>query len=140
VSKAISYGADPLLVGFWALICSPAGFVLFKAPAEGALVRRVWWIAFPLLPVIFASRFRATFTSREFVYRRWGPTIRVSYDDIRSIDVTNRTAIAKDAVGAFIVTKSGSRLPFWPKLFPRQAIDRFFALAPDSILQAYDID
>jgi hypothetical protein len=133
MDKAASYGADPVLVGFWALICSPVGFFLFKAPTDDQFMRLALLIAFPLLPVIFASRFRATFTPTEFVYRRWGPTIRVRYDDITSIEVTNRTPIAGDAVGAFVLTEDGARLPFWPKLFPRRAIDQFFALAPRSV-------
>lgn len=133
MKKETSYGPDPLLVGFWAFICSPIGFVLFKAPSDEIFARLGWLIAFPMLPVIFASRFRATFTSSEFVYRRWGPTIRVSYDQIDSIEVINRTPLAKDAVGAFIITKGGDRLPFWPKLFPRRTIGEFFALAPSSV-------
>jgi hypothetical protein len=81
-----------------------------------------------MLPVLFASRFRATFTPTDFVYRRWGPTIRVPYSDIDSIDVTNVTPISEQPVGAFIVTKGGSRLPFWPKLFPRSVVERLFSL------------
>ena len=37
--------------------------------------------------------------------------------------------LPKKAVGAFLVTKHGERLPFWPKLFPHDAVNRFFALA-----------
>jgi hypothetical protein len=127
------YGPDPVLVSFWALICSPpallTAYLLFKAPTNGNLVQFVWTLAFPLLPVGFASRFRATFAPTEFVYRRWGRTIRVPYSDIDRIEVTNVTPISKEAVGALIVTKRGRQLPFWPKLFPRDAVRRFFALA-----------
>jgi hypothetical protein len=86
-------------------------------------------LVFPLLPVLFASRFRVTFSPNEFVYRRWGPTIRVPYSDISSVEATNVTPVSKQAIGAFIVTRDGARLPFWPKLFPKEAVERFFALA-----------
>jgi hypothetical protein len=76
----------------------------------------------------FAGRFRATFTSTEFIYRRSGPTVRVRYSEIDRIEVTNATPVTKQAVGAFVVTRRGQRLPFWPKLFPREAVTRFFAL------------
>lgn len=128
-----SYGPDAALVAFWALICSPpalvTGYLLLEVPNHDNLVQFVWTLAFPLLPVLFANRFRATFTPTEFVYRRWGPTIRITYADIDRIEVTNVTPITKQPVGAFIVTKRGSRLPFWPKLFARDAVKRFFALA-----------
>jgi hypothetical protein len=128
-----SYGADPLLVAFWALICSPpalvTAYLLFKAPTHGNLLQFAWTLAFPLLPIAFASRFRATFAPTEFVYRRWGPTIRVPYSDIDEIEVTNVTPVTKQPIGAFLVTKRGQRLPFWPKLFPKEAVNRFFALA-----------
>jgi len=141
MSGTNSYGPDPMLVAFWALICSPPTFVfaylLFKAPSYGSLIQFAWMLVFPLLPVLFASRFRATFAPTEFVYRRWGPTIRVPYADIERIEVTNVTPFTKEedrplpkkAVGAFLVTKHGERLPFWPKLFPHDAVNRFFALA-----------
>lgn len=86
-------------------------------------------LLFPLAPILFASRFQASFASTEFVYRRWGPTVRVLYSEIVRIEVTNVTPMSKDAIGAFIITKDGERLAFWPKLFPREAVKRFFALA-----------
>lgn len=82
----------------------------------------------PLIPIVFASRFRVIFAPTEFVYRRWGPTIRVPYSEIDRIEVTNVTPLAEEPIGAFIVTKRGQRLPFWPKLFPREAVSRFFGL------------
>ena len=128
-----SYGPDPFLVGFWAIICSMPTMLtadlFFRAPTNVNLVQFLWTLVFPLLPIAFASRFRATFAPDEFVYRRWGPTIRVRYADIDRIEVTNLTPLARQAVGAFLVTKRGERLPFWPKLFPREAVKRFFALA-----------
>jgi hypothetical protein len=128
-----SYGPDPLLVGFWALICSPPTFVatylLLKTPTIAGVWQFVWTLCFPLLPIAFASRFRATFAPTEFIYRRWGPTIRVPYSSIETVEATNVTPIGKQAIGAFIVTKNGCRLPFWPKLFPKEAVERFFALA-----------
>jgi hypothetical protein len=133
VTKTDSYGADPLLIAFWALICSPPAFVaaylLAKDPTNENLVQFACAVAFPLLPIVFASRFRATFAPTEFVYRRWGPTVRVFYSDIERIEIANVTPLTKDAIGAFLVTKGGDRLPFWPKLFPRAAVNRFFALA-----------
>jgi hypothetical protein len=132
MKEAASYGPDPLLVGFWALIVSPpawiGGYLLLKAPTYHAFVGFLWSLALPLLPVVFASRFRVTFAPGEFVYRRWGPTIRVPYSAIDRIEVANTTPISKDAIGAFIVMQNGTRLPFWPKLFPREAVKRFFAL------------
>jgi hypothetical protein len=128
----ISFGPDPLLVGLWTLLCSPpalvTGYLFVKAPTQAAAIPFAWTLVFPLLPVLFAYRFRATFTPTEFIYRRWGQTIRVPLADVDRIEVTNATPIGKQAVGAFIVTKQGSRLPFWPKLFPREAVNRFFSL------------
>lgn len=133
MADKISYRADPLLVGFWALVCSPpaliTGYLFLKSPTTDAAVQLCSMLVFPVLPVLFASRFRATFSRTEFVYRRWGPTVRVPYSNIASIETTNVTPISKQAVGAFIVTKNGGRLPFWPKLFPKEAVQRFFALA-----------
>lgn len=132
--RTASYGADPLLVGVWALLCSPpafiAAYVLFKVPSNENLLQFVWTLSLPLLPVGFASRFRVTFAPNEFLYRRWGRTIRLPYSDIERIEVTNVTPIAKQAIGAFLVTTRGDRLPFWPKLFPREAVNQFFNLAP----------
>lgn len=131
--KAVSYGPDPLLVGLWALLCSPpaliTGDLFLKAPTQAAATQFAWMLIFPLVPVLFAYRFRATFAPTEFIYRRWGPTIRVPLFDIDRIEVTNATPITGQAIGAFIVTKQGNRLPFWPKLFPRAAVSRFFSLA-----------
>jgi hypothetical protein len=128
-----SYGPDKVLVGFWTLLCSPPaliwGYLFFNSPTAATGHPFLLMLAFALLPMLFASRFRATFTPTEFVYRRWGPTIRVAYKDIDCIEVTNVTPVSKQAVGAFIVTKGGSRLPFWPKLFPREAVKQFFGLA-----------
>jgi hypothetical protein len=132
--KEASYGPDPLLVGVWALIVSPpawiGGYFLLKAPTDHAFVGFVWSLVLPLMPLVFTSRFRATFTPTEFVYRRWGPTVSVPYSEIDRIEVANLTPIARQPIGAFIVTKRGQRLPFWPKLFPREAVRRFFALSP----------
>jgi hypothetical protein len=127
-----SYGPDKVLVAFWALIASPPaliwGFLLLKSPSSGTLFPFFLGLTLALAPVVFASRFRVTFAPTEFVYRRWGPTVRVPYSEIDRIEVANVTPIAKQPVGAFIVTKRGSRMPFWPKLFPREAVERFFAL------------
>ena len=61
-------------------------------------------------------------------YRRWGPTVRIPYSQIDRIEVTNATPLGKQPIGAFVVTRRGERFPFWPKLFPREAVKRFFAL------------
>lgn len=132
VVNARSYGPDKLLVGSWAMLLSPLTFLylalLLKHPDRAAAVP--FWIALaPLIPVIFASRFRATFTATSFEYQRWGPTIRVRYSDIARIEVSNKTPMSNQAIGAFIITKNGKRFPFWPKLFPREAVNRFFAMA-----------
>jgi hypothetical protein len=129
-----SYGPNKLLVGFWTLLCSPPavvfGYLLLRSPTADMAKQFILTLAFPLVPVLFASRFRATFAPTQFVYRRWGSTIRVPYAQIERIEVTNATPISGAAAGAFVVTKSGNKLPFWPKLFPREAVKRFFALAP----------
>ena len=131
--EANSYGPDPILVGVWALLASPpawmGSYFILTAPTYHAFVGFVWSVALPLLPVVFASRFRVTFAQNELVYRRWAPTIRVLYSAIDRIEVSNATPITGDAIGAFIITKDGGRFPFWPKLFPRKAVQRFFALA-----------
>jgi hypothetical protein len=128
----ISYGPDRLLVAFWAILCSPpaliTGYLFLKSPTTKTAVQFCCMLIFPLAPMVFASRFRVTFSPTEFVYRRWGPTVRVPYSDIASVEATNVTPISKQPVGAFIVTRDGRRLPFWPKLFPKKAIERFFAL------------
>jgi hypothetical protein len=133
MKQSASYGPDKLLVGFWALLCSPPALIfacLFvKSPTLDMAQQLLFTLTFPLLPILFASRFRATFTPTEFVYRRWAPTIRVPYANIDRIEVTNQTPISGQAVGAFVVTKDGARLPFWPKLFPQEAVNRFFVLA-----------
>jgi hypothetical protein len=129
-----SYGPDPLLVGFWTFLCSPPaliwGYGLLHHPTRDGLTGFIISLGFAVLPLLFALRFRVTFTPTEFVYRRWAPTVRVPYSEISAIEVTNVTPITKAAVGAFVVTKRGSRYPFWPKLFPRAAVDRFFDLSP----------
>jgi hypothetical protein len=114
------------------LVSTPAiavviGFV--RHPSAHAISLFGWMLVLPLIPLAFAMRFRVSFTRTDFVYRRWGPTARVPYDQIASIEVTNQTPITKQPIGAFIVTQAGARIPFWPKLFPRAAVERFFALA-----------
>jgi hypothetical protein len=117
-----SYGPDKALVASWALIASPPalvwGYMLFRSPASGRLFPFLLTLILAFAPIVFASRFRATFAPSEFVYRRWGRTVRVPYSDIDRIEVTNVTPIENQPIGAFIVTKHGTRLPFWPKLFP----------------------
>ena len=137
MTKSESYGPDKVLVAVWALLVSPpaiiGGHVFLRSPSSETLLLFLLALAFLLAPVVFASRFRATFAPTEFIYRRWGRTIRVPYAEIERIEVANLTPLlprpAKQRIGAFIVTKCGSRLPFWPKLFPRDAVERFFALA-----------
>ena len=132
MKHSASYGPDKLLVAFWALLCSPPallfGFLLAKSPNADMAAPFEFALVLPVITVIFASRFRATFAATEFVYRRWGPTIRVSYSQIASVEVANVTPITKQPIGAFVVTSGGERLPLWPKLFPREAVNRFFAL------------
>lgn len=122
-----------MLVAFWALLGSPPaliwGYVFLRSPSLTTALPFLLTLSLPLAPVVFASRFRATFAPTEFVYRRWGPTIRVPYSEIDRIEVVNVTPVAKQPIGAFVVTKSGQQLPFWPKLFAREAVKRFFALA-----------
>ena len=129
-----SYGADKVLVGVWmALAGAPLPFFISVAVKRGGLegltTPLVISLALPLAVLVFTSRFRVTFAPDHLVYRRWGPTLQVAYQEIASIEVTNTTQISGDAIGAVIVTRGGDRLPFWPKLFPRPAVTRFFRLA-----------
>jgi hypothetical protein len=129
-----SYGPDPALVGLWlALAGVPlplSAWLIFRDGFRPDLLQMLFVGALaPILVAVFTLRFRVTFTADSFVYRRWGPTIAVLYADISRIEVTNATRIEQQAIGAFVVTKQGKRLPFWPKLFPRAAVTRFFKLA-----------
>ena len=132
-SQNHSYGADKVLVGVWmALAGAPLplfiSVALKRGGLEGLATPLVISLALPLAVLVFTSRFRITFAPDHLVYRRWGPTLKVAYRDIASIEVTNTTQISGDAIGAVIVTQDGDRLPFWPKLFPRPAVTRFFQL------------
>ena len=133
MTQSVSYGPDKILVAFWVLISSPPaliwGCLLLRSPSSETALPLLLALLLPLAAIIFASRFRATFAPTEFIYRRWGPTVRVAYSEIDRIEVANISPVAKQPIGAFVVTKRGQRLPFWPKLFPREAVDRFFALA-----------
>ena len=128
-----SYGPDKAVVAFWALLCCPpalvCGYLFATAPTLEMGSQLLLTLVFPVAPILFASRFRATFASSEFIYRRWGPTVRVPYSQIERIDVTNVTPVGKQPIGAFIITTGGEKLPFWPKLFSREAVNRFLALA-----------
>lgn len=140
MSETRSYRPDPILVGVWALLASPpalaCAYLVFKSPSHENLTLFAWTLVFPLLPILFASRFRATFTPSEFVYRRWGRTIRVPYSQIDRIEAAGVSPFArepdapspKQVIGAYVVTKGGERHPFCPKLFPRDAVERFFSL------------
>lgn len=133
-----SFGPDKSLVALWTVLVSiPLPLLVWAAVKQGYLgglaVPLALCMVLPGMVLAFALRFRVTFTPHHFVYRRWGSTHKVAYRDIRSIEVTNVTPLSKDAIGAFIVTREGSRLPFWPKLFPRAAVDRFFQLAPAEV-------
>lgn len=130
-----SYGPDKALVALWVLLYGlpviPSTYLLLRSPTWDAGELLSVALTFPLTQFLFMIRFRATFTSGSFVYRRWGPTITVAYREIDHIEVTNVTPISKQAVGAFIITRSGDRLPFWPKLFPQDAVNQFFDLSRD---------
>ena len=130
---AVSFGPDPLLVGVWMVLVGlplPIGVLnLIKfGPSPDLLGMLAVCVILPLVVLIFATRFRVSFSETEFTYRRWGATFVIGNADIDHIEVTNRTPGSKDAIGAFVVTKSGKRYAFWPKLFPRAAISRFMAL------------
>ncbi len=128
------YRADVALVSFWLVLCG------IPIPISiAAWIARGWYVAGPLISVglllpmlvlIFVSRFKVSFTDREFVYQHWGPTIRIAYTDIVGLEVTNVTPLERQAIGAFVVVKNGRKYPFWPKLFPRRAVERFFELGP----------
>jgi len=128
-----TYGADPVLVGFWCLLTGiPVILNLYSVVGHGVGANVVPWlvsVAPPLLILGFATRFRVIFTADTFVYRRWGKTIRIRYDQIAKIEIANVTPGGKQPIGAFVVTHSGERFPFWPKLFPEEAVARFLRLA-----------
>jgi hypothetical protein len=128
-----AYGPDPLLVGFWCLLTSiPVIMDLYSVVSHGPHANVIPWlvsVAPPLLTLGFAARFRVIFTADTVVYRHWGKTIRVRYDQISKIEITNVTPIEKQPIGAFLVTHRGERFPFWPKLFPKEAVARFTRLA-----------
>jgi hypothetical protein len=63
----------------------------------------------PTVLLIFVARFQTIFTNQEFVYRRWGPTIRIAYSDIAGVEVTIVTPIA---IGAFVIAKNGKNSLF----------------------------
>ena len=133
-TESEAFGADPWLVAFWiALTGIPLPLSAWLLVRDGPNIDSLEMMACsaigPVAVLLFTSRFRATFTTDQFEYRRWAPTIRVRYADIASIETTNVTPIARNAVGTFIVTHDGRRLPFWPKLFPRRATTRFFQLS-----------
>jgi hypothetical protein len=130
-----SFGADPLLVGIWLVLTGfPIPFVIFIVVRDGFRpdIIQLLCVALspPLAVLVFMLRFRVTFTANKFIYQRWGPTIEVPYADIAEIDVTNVTRVEQQPIGAFVVTKCGERHPFWPKLFPRRAVERFFLMRP----------
>jgi hypothetical protein len=128
-----SFGPDKALVGLWLLLSAiPVPIALFDVSLGHPDAFKVLAASLvsPAAVLVFVARFRATFTSERFIYRRWGATIEVAYDDLAHIEVTNVTRIQKTPVGAFLVTRDGRRLPFWPKLFPSRAVTRFFQLAP----------
>ena len=131
--SAESFGPDPVLVGFWvALVGVPLPLGILDLVRWGARPDVIQMLGIsvllPTMVLIFALRFRAVFSETAFAYRRWGKTFVVRYAEIDHIEITNRTRISGDAVGAFVVTKNGARFAFWPKLFPRKAIQRFMAL------------
>lgn len=130
-----SYGPDRALVAVWLALSGmplpPSIWLVVRDGFRSDLLQMLFVSAALLISVaVFTLRFRVTFTADSFVYRRWGPTISVRYVDISRIEVTNVTKIGRQAVGAFVVTKQGERYPFWPKLFPRDAVVRFFRLSP----------
>jgi hypothetical protein len=132
-----SYGADPLLAGFWVLLAAiPVPIATWGLVKNGATATSVEMVLVsligPLAVFVFTSRFRAVFHADHFEYRRWGPTIRARYTDIAAIEIANVTPVEGQPIGAFIVTRDGRRLPFWPKLFPREAVERFLQLAAQS--------
>jgi hypothetical protein len=128
-----TFGPDKPLVGVWlALVSIPALLFAYDMLRRG-LTRDVFTellvsLIMPVVAVIFVSRFRVSFTPENFIYRRWGITISVPYSEISHIEITNVTPIRKEPIGAFLVTRDGERLPFWPKLFPRRAAERFLQL------------
>jgi len=131
--KPTEFGPDIALVAFWLILTAVPLLLsisdLFKLGLRPDLLEMTAVaVIFPLAVFVFVSRFRAKFDDRAFTYRHWGRTISVPYEDIDHILITNRTPVSKEAVGAFLVTHDGRRYAFWPKLFPRPAVERFMSL------------
>ena len=127
-----SYGARTVLVGVWTLFFSPPaviwGYLFFKSAGDASALPFILCVALALLPAIYASRLRATFTDAEFVYRRWGPTINVPYEDIDCIQVTHVSGKGASTLRINIKTKGGGHFYFFPKPFPREVLKRLLAL------------
>ncbi len=131
---AEEYTADAGLVALWLSLSSvPLPIAVTVWIERGWNVAGELFIASSILPVlllVFVCRFKVVFTDRELVYHRWGPTIRIAYSDIAGLEVTNETPLGHQAIGAFVVAKNGTKYPFWPKLFPKRAVEKFFELGP----------
>lgn len=132
-SSIETFGPDKVLVGFWMLLTGiPIFIVIYDiaqfGPRADLVVALLLAGLAPAAILLFTMRFRATFSDSAFSYRRWGRTFVVPRADVDHVLVTNRTAISKEPVGAFLVTRDGQRYAFWPKLFPRRAIEMFLAL------------
>ena len=128
------FGPDLTLVGFWIALVSPpliiAILCLIRYGATNDVIKLLATGSFlPLLLIVFCSRFRVSFSSTHFSYRRWGKTVTIAYRDMKCIEVANVTPIAKTPIGAFVVAHDGVKYPFWPKLFPREAVKRFMLMA-----------
>jgi len=128
-----AFGADRALVALWLVLTgAPVPFIVFDIAKLGLrpdlLQFAVIALSLPVIVLVFTSRFRVEYSATHFSYRRWGATVCVPYADIDHIKIANRTRIERVPIGAFVVTRDGKSYPFWPKLFPRRAIERFLAL------------
>jgi len=128
-----AFGADRALVALWLVLAGlKVPFVIFDAARYGLrpdiLTLMISALFPPVIVLVFTSRFRVEYTATHFCYRGWGAKVCVPYVDIDHIKIANRTVIERVFVLAFVVTKDGKSYPFWPKAFPKRAIERFLAL------------
>ena len=127
-------GADRKLVAFWLVLTGwPIPLAIaasFQSPGPDNLAILLM-ASVPLLIVsIFLARFKARFTPNRFVFRRWGRSTNVRYIDIVELEFPQDPATGQPVGTAWIVTRDGQRHPFWPRIFPRLAVERFRKLAP----------
>lgn len=129
-SAAASFSPDKGLIAIALLPCLIVLIDLAVELSRGAFQWDIFagCLIYACATSVILGRFKVTFDERRLIYRRWGRTVRVDYAEIQSITVV--TNYLGKPVRAIIHTRRGTELPFWWKLFPTNAAERFFAIAP----------